>query len=527
MTGFGLIAIATVVVPAILVAAVPRRWVLRTMLAWAVSPVFAYIGVIVWETMSRSGAGYGLTNALLGFSLISAIFAIPWGIACLTGFAVGMGLRRLFRGPAAATAASPPAAPSRQHKAEPIRAAPPIAFAVPASDGSADAIEWRHAHIGFSGDGLKIQGLDVWAQNWRSIDTPALTLCHPAYPQQIHRFTVQEIGEGASVVRFAVSELSNGVYGFYVPTRYPVEAQGLSADGSLRFEQRDGEIVNGRPDAIATWAVLIDAETERVLVDCAAWPASRISANADGSLFLRLRQDDGETLLRIDPAARSFRDQGQNGTDRPLAELADTVQRLRQARADQPRGPNYRHISPDGTIAVEIVAVEWGNSHWVNTPRVIDIASGRVVLDLWDRDWDASIFWPGDRRVALDFRRYHFSGDLAIELDLTNDRYTITREGGGTVPFPSGPLDEAADAMEASGRRTAAFAAQANAGRPIFDTGIKPSPFAAWRTALLILLVAAVIIAVAAVIAIRSEPEHQPQVIREIPKPQLPPSPER
>jgi hypothetical protein len=519
MNGFGPIVIAAVVIPAILVAVVPRRWLVQTMIAWAVSPLFVYIGVILWETVSRPAGEYGLGNALLGFSLISAIFAIPWGIACLTGFAVGFGFRRIFRKPPPTVATVPDAAPQTTPVTQ------PIAFAVPAADASSDAIEWRQAHIGFSDDGLKIGGLDVWTHDWRSVDTPALTLCHPAYPQQMHRFTVQEIGEGASVSRFAVSELSNGVYGFYVPTRYPVEARGLSADGSLRFEQRDGEIVNGRPDAVATWAVLIDAETGRVLVDCAAWPASRITASPDGGLFLRLRQRDGETLLRTDPAARSFRDQGRNGAEMPLSELADTVERLRRGLDGQPPNPHYRHISPDGTIRIEIVAVEWGNSHWVNTPRVIDVASGRIVLDLWDRDWDASISWPGDRRVALDFRRYHFSGDLAIELDLANNRYTITREGGGGAPFPSGPLDEAEAAMEESGRRTAAFAARTNAARPIFDTGIRPGPFAAWRTALLILIVAAVLIAIAAAIAIRSEPARQPGLIREIPKPQLSPPP--
>jgi len=514
MEGFGQIIIAAIAIPAILIAAVPRRWLIRTILLWAMSPVLAYLVLIAWESIGRTGGGHGFANALLGFSLLSAIFAVPWVIACLTGFAVGFGLRRLFRKP------SPIVEPVAEPTDVPPAAARPIAFSVPVADASSDTVEWRQAHIGFSDDGLRIGGLDVWAHKWRRFDAPSPMLCHPAHPLQMHRFDVHEIGEGASAVRFAVCELSSGVYGFYVPTRYPVVVQGLSADGSLRFEQRDGEIVNGRPDAVATWAVLIDAETGRVLVDCAAWPASRITANADGSLFLRLRGNDGETLLRIDPVARSFRDEGGNGADRPLAELADMVERLRLARADRPDQPHYRHISPDGTIRVEIVAVEWSNSHWVNTPRVIEIASGRVVLDLWGTDWDASISWPGDCRVAIDFRRYHFSGDLAIELDLANDRYAIVRESGGVAPFPSGPLDQAADAMEASGRRTAASAARTDAARPIFETGVGRARFAAWRTALLILIVAAAIIAIAAAIAIRSEPARQPGLIREIPRPQ-------
>ncbi len=408
MTGFGLMAAAAVMVPAILVAVVPRRWMGRAMFGWVVSPVIAYIGVLGWEAMTRTGVEHGFANALLGFSLISAIFVLPWAIACAMGFAIGLGLRRLFRG-----AATPAAAPAP----EPVAVAPPIVFAVPAVKVSSDATAWREAHIGFSDDGLAIGGLDVWTHEWRRVDTPPLSLCHPAHPQQMHQFTVYEIEEGASVARFAVSELSNGVWGFYVPKGDPVETRGSSADRS--------------PD------------------------------------------------------------------------------------------PNHRHISPDGTIRIDIAAVEWGNSHWVNTPRVIDIASGRVILDLWGTDWDAGISWPGNRRVALDFRRYHFSGDLTIELDLAQDRYAITREPGGIAPLPSGPLAEAADAMEASGRRTAAFAAQGNAGRPVWDADTKPGPWAAWRTALLILLVAAVLIAIAAAIAIRSEPEPRPGLIREIPRPRL------
>lgn len=47
-----------------------------------------------------------------------------------------------------------------------------------------------------------------------------------------------------------------------------------------------------------------------------------------------------------------------------------------------PIGPCYRRISPDSTIRIETEAVEWGNSHWIQTPGVIDLATGRVVLDL-------------------------------------------------------------------------------------------------------------------------------------------------
>ena len=519
----GWLAGGALVVPALLVALVPRRWLGRTMLAWAFSPLIAYVGAIAWEGATRSGTEISIENATLGFSLISAIFIIPWAIICALGFVAGFALRALIRRTEPKTRAPDRAVVATPPTAQPHVASETISVSA-AEETVSDAAAWRQAHIGFSDDGLTIGGLNVWALPWRSVDMAPLELAHPAYPEEMHRFTVQEVQDGETIARFAASELSNGVWGFYVPRNPSSAVSALTADGSLRYEHRVGEIGTGAHPP-ANWVVLIDRLTQDVVVDCASWPASRIRGSADGSLFLRLQQDDGETLLRIDPVARTFRNQGENGTERPLAELADTVARLRQVRTDLPPGPHYRHISPDGTIRIDTEAVEWGNSHWVLTPRVIDIASGRVVLDLWNSDWDATISYPGYRRVALDFRRYHFSGDLAIELDLANDRYRITREPGASGALPSGPLAEAADAMEASGRRVAAFAATQNRGRPIWNPNEPHGRFAAWRTALIILFVAAVLIGVATAMSVNFAPkaETEPVLIRAIPKPDLKP----
>jgi hypothetical protein len=34
------------------------------------------------------------------------------------------------------------------------------------------------------------------------------------------------------------------------------------------------------------------------------------------------------------------------------------------------------------------------HTHWVNSPRVTEIATGRVLLDLWGTDWDAFVNFP-------------------------------------------------------------------------------------------------------------------------------------
>ena len=76
---------------------------------------------------------------------------------------------------------------------------------------------WRNVHIGFEGDRLAINGLIIWQVAWRATEEPAVELPHPAYPEQRHRFDIYEAGDSALLVRFAAGELSNGVWGFYVP----------------------------------------------------------------------------------------------------------------------------------------------------------------------------------------------------------------------------------------------------------------------------------------------------------------------
>jgi hypothetical protein len=76
---------------------------------------------------------------------------------------------------------------------------------------------WRAVHVGFDGDEVRICGLEVWRHDWRRVGSDQIDLRHPAYPNQIHRYEIYEIGEADNPVRFAAGELSNGVWGFYVP----------------------------------------------------------------------------------------------------------------------------------------------------------------------------------------------------------------------------------------------------------------------------------------------------------------------
>ncbi len=80
-----------------------------------------------------------------------------------------------------------------------------------------DSDHWRAVHVGFANDGLTIDGGDIWKRKWRRTHDPVLQLPHPAYPDQQHYFDIYEMDGPTGPIRFAAGELSNGVWGFYVP----------------------------------------------------------------------------------------------------------------------------------------------------------------------------------------------------------------------------------------------------------------------------------------------------------------------
>jgi hypothetical protein len=76
---------------------------------------------------------------------------------------------------------------------------------------------WRDVHVGFEGDGVKINGVAIWRHEWRRTGEDSLELPHPSHRHQRHSFNIYEVGSIDDPVRFAAGELSNGVWGFYVP----------------------------------------------------------------------------------------------------------------------------------------------------------------------------------------------------------------------------------------------------------------------------------------------------------------------
>ena len=81
---------------------------------------------------------------------------------------------------------------------------------------------WTPIHVGFEGAELSIGGINPWrhANAWRRVRQEDIVVPHPSYPHQRHRASVYELAWNGTTTRFAVTELSNGVYGFYVPTPF-------------------------------------------------------------------------------------------------------------------------------------------------------------------------------------------------------------------------------------------------------------------------------------------------------------------
>jgi hypothetical protein len=150
--------------------------------------------------------------------------------------------------------------------------------------------------------------------------------------------------------------------------------------------------------------------------------------------------------------------------------------------ADAPPA-HFSHASPDGGIRIDIDPSELGPNQWVHRPRVVETATGRILLDLLDGDWQADTAFPREGYVWLGLRRYHSPGYLFAEFDLAAGVYRIALQSLDT-PNEEGPIGDISERLEAWWQRATALAI-ANAPAP--ELPPKPNPFAAWRTALVIL----------------------------------------
>jgi hypothetical protein len=432
--------LAALAIPAALAMFVPRPWLVAALVTWALLPLIVLLVLFIGEILHNPSELTQPGETRVAFLFWGGLLTVPWFVVSAIGYAIGLALRRRDTRGAAVTAR-----PALPPKDAPVRAVV-----------SPRLSQWRARHVGFERDGFILDGLDIWGSEWRRLGTSTPDLPHPAHPHELHRFRICEAGEGPQTRQFAATELSNGVWGFYTPIGADKQRAGTSANGSIRFENEfpgpDGEARERIAPTGRIWRVA----TGEMLADGSAWISSEVIPEANGSLLFALRHFGNDALFRLHPETGTFSVVGELRPDQPIDRLGDTVASTMQTITDRAHRNLGLQLSPDGSIRVELAAKEWSNTHWVNAPRVIEVASGRILLDLWGTDWDAGASFPLDRCVSLALQRYHFGGSCQAMLLPATDQFVVFEDA--PEPPARGPLSAIVPALEAAARRSSARA---------------------------------------------------------------------
>jgi hypothetical protein len=76
---------------------------------------------------------------------------------------------------------------------------------------------WKQIGVVVEGERINIGGANPWNHTWNRTDKKPVQLPHPSYPKKMHLMDVYEINTGGRSIVFAATELSAGVWRFYVP----------------------------------------------------------------------------------------------------------------------------------------------------------------------------------------------------------------------------------------------------------------------------------------------------------------------
>jgi hypothetical protein len=80
-------------------------------------------------------------------------------------------------------------------------------------------MDWRFVGLVPERQNFKIQGVDVWSQDWIPVKNEFAYVKDPSYHQPF-RFQVYTIHSGGVVIRFAAGEFSVSMWGFYIKAEY-------------------------------------------------------------------------------------------------------------------------------------------------------------------------------------------------------------------------------------------------------------------------------------------------------------------
>lgn len=104
------------------------------------------------------------------------------------------------------------------------------------------------------------------------------------------------------------------------------------------------------------------------------------------------------------------------------------------ARRRPPNSPETE-LSSDGAIRLEMLVSEWSLSLWTHAPRLIEVRSGKILLDLWGTSWDAQTAWTGGSGLRLDMRRYDRPGSITLFIVFEDRTYRVVEDGSRARPL--------------------------------------------------------------------------------------------
>lgn len=114
--------------------------------------------------------------------------------------------------------------------------------------------------------------------------------------------------------------------------------------------------------------------------------------------------------------------------------------------------PDRIDASPDGAFRFEFQEEHGRMSHTINSPRLVEVATGRVLFDMTGTYWDLAVRnWTGDS-VQVALRYYYYDSMFSVVIRLTGALASIDN---GEF-FPAGELHSRLDAIIA-GKRAASL----------------------------------------------------------------------
>jgi hypothetical protein len=76
-------------------------------------------------------------------------------------------------------------------------------------------MNWKFVGVVPEGKELKINGINVWSQQWTPMKGETADVTDPSY-HQTFVFNIYTIKNGETEIKFAAGEFSNLVWGFYI-----------------------------------------------------------------------------------------------------------------------------------------------------------------------------------------------------------------------------------------------------------------------------------------------------------------------